>query len=125
MRCATVAQQVKSVLQELTELSSVKSCREWKVLTLRQWAGVLAVFGHRCDRTTISHWESGDRKIPDPAKAAYAAAIAWRAGIDSDGKLEAHLTPKWRVIIRRICDECGKAFKLERVNSRYCRRCRR
>lgn len=122
---APVAHRLRPVLEELARLSSPRTVREWNFLTLRQWAGVLAVFGHKADRKTINHWELGDRRVPDAAFAAYAAAIAWRVGIDSDVKLEAHLTPKWRVTVRRICDKCGKPFQFKRVTDRFCKRCRR
>lgn len=124
-RRAPVAHRLKPVLHSISAIRDLRGVRLWKKLTLRQWAGVLEIFGHKADRKTINHWELDDRPVPQKAFSAYADAVAWRVNVESGGALAASLRPDGRVDVRRVCKNCQKPFRFKRLNEYKCKRCRR
>lgn len=121
---ATVARVLRSIVTDLRHIRCPKDVREWRNLSLSQWASVLATFGYKVDRTSVAHWERGSRPVPEGARAAYGRALAWRVGVDSNDGIVAKLLRSWAVDVRRRC-ECGRVFKPVRANQAKCTRCRR
>lgn len=119
----TAVQQWRNIAGPLQRISDPRSLRSWAFLSQSKMAGVLEMFGYKCSRFTVAHYEGG-RPVPERARLAYAAALTWRVEQETCYQFTAALSKHWKVAIKRRC-ACGRYFEPERSNILKCKRCRR
>lgn len=130
--CEGVVPGLRQPLWGLRRIANPKSARQWLGFSLRQMGEELGRVhpnghtGRAYTKGAVSRFESGDYRVTEDTRRAYALLVAEAISQATNGmvNVRARFGRRWKFEPVSNCLSCGRPIILRRKRQRFCARCR-